>query len=104
MTQVFIGIGRNGTECKSMKDGLKICYDYIKDHPRTTAYMLVIDSKDRYYFVHTMYVNRKKTPVAYRNQLKIRLLKSDGSLGKTLVKDGVVKTRQNTYVNFKLTS
>lgn len=95
MADLYIGVGSIPIHCQSMKGGLKKAYDYVKDHPKTKAHIIVIDGK-RGYSVGNFYVNRKKTPVAWMDQLKIHILKSDGTLGKILVRDG----KKYGYLNY----
>lgn len=98
-TKLYIGLGNKGIQVDSFKDGRKKAYDFIRDHPRTTAYINV-SNKRYYWIIGRMYVDGKRTPVAWKHY-KYYVLKSDGSLGKELVDSGRRITRNgHKYIDF----
>ena len=97
--KLYIGLGNKGIQVDSFNDGRKKAYDFIKDHPRTTAYINV-SNKRYYWIIGRMYVNGKRTPVAWKHY-KYYVLKSDGSLGKELMDSGHRITRNgHKYIDF----
>ena len=88
-TDVYIGVGSQPTIHKSFKAGLIYAYNFVKDHPRTTAYINVV-TKGKNLFVENLTVDGRKTPVASSKETNHQrhILKSDGTLGKKIVDSG----------------